>query len=188
VLVFILACNGHGQKPAPPVGVEDEIAQLRKQLESSPASASLHGQLAAMLAARGDWQESDREMGVAMQLDPDDAMLSIEAAQGYRVRGMADKAIALLKHSIEIDSKNPLTHFNLALIYEPRHDSEAATAEFRETERLINDLSLPASSPDPRNRIIKGTHGEIWYHDQFGKDYLLNGIVQPLQKKLGRGV
>ncbi len=185
-LVSILACNGQQQKAGKPIVVnpDDEISQLKKQLQRSPDSPDLHHQLALMLAMKGDWAGSDKEMSTAIRLDPHNPILFIEAANGYRARGLKAKAIEMLTRAVAIDPQNPLSHFFLGVMYERESSSDKAMAEFRETKRLIDTLSLPASTSDTRHRIIKGTQGETWYRDQFGKDYLLNDILKSLKKKL----
>jgi cytochrome c-type biogenesis protein CcmH/NrfG len=166
------------------VNPDDEIVRLNGQLQTSPDSPELHHQLALMLAIKGDWGGSDKEMSTAIRLDPHNPILFIEAAQGYRARGLRAKAIEMLTRAVAIDRQNPLSHFSLGLMYERESNPDKAMAEFRETKRLIDTLSLPTSAPDTRNRIIKGTQGETWYRDQFGKDYLLNEILESLRKKL----
>jgi tetratricopeptide (TPR) repeat protein len=185
-LASILSCNAQQQKPGKPMMVspDDEVVQLNKQLQTSPKSPELHRQLALILEMRGDWAGFDREMNTAIHLDPHDPMLLIEAAQGYRARGLNAKAIEILIRAVAIDPQNPLSHFSLGLMYERESNSDKAMAEFRETQRLVEKLSLPTSTADTRNRIIKGTNGETWYHDQFGKDYLLDAILKSLRKKL----
>lgn len=185
VLAIVVSCSSQDKKMASS-NVDDEIAHLKKELEASPRSATLHGQLAAMLATKGDWDASDKEMSIAVQLDAHDPMFYIEAAQRFRARQMLDKALEMAQRAVAVDAKNPLSHFNLALIYQSRSDRVRADGEFRETKRLIDEMSQPTSTPDVRNHIIKGPRGETWYHDQFGKDYLLDDIVKSLPRKLAQ--
>lgn len=186
IFVATTACGNQGQKSNPSPSVDDEIAQIKQQLKQTPNSSSLHGQLSAMLAAKWDWDGSDKEMKAAMRLDPNNPILYIEAAQRYRAQNEIPKALEMLKHAVGIDPKNPLSHFNLGLMYNYQSEREKAHSEFHEAQRLIDTLSLPSASPDVRNRIIKGPRNEIWYHDQFGKDYLLNDILGPLKKQLAQ--
>ena len=60
-LVFTLACSGQNRKTKPTENVDDAIADVKKQLESSPNSSTLHGQMATLLATKGDWEGSDKE-------------------------------------------------------------------------------------------------------------------------------
>ncbi len=186
LLASIVACKGQRQTAANSADADTEIAILEKQLKTSPNSASLHYQLGAMFAAKGDWARFDSEMGIAMQLDPHDPIVFIGAAQGYRARGLNANAIETLTRAVAIDPQNPLSHFYLGVTYERDSNSDKAMAEYREAKRLIDTLSAPTSSAEIRNRIVKGTQGETWYHDQFGKDYLLDQILKPLQKKLAK--
>ncbi len=188
VITLVSALAWSSQQPtgdkSTTVNPDDEIVRLNKQLQTSPDSADLHHQLALIFAMKGDWAGSDKEMSTAMKLDPHNPILFIEAAEGFRVRGLKAKAIEMLTRAVGIDPQNPLSHFFLGVMYERESTSDKAIAEFRETKRLIDTLSLPASAAGAGNRIIKGTQGETWYHDQFGKEYLLDGILKSLRKKL----
>lgn len=186
LLALIVACKRQRQTAANSTDVNVAIEDLEKQLKASPNSASIHYQLGAVFAAKGEWARSDNEMAVAMQLDPHDPTVFIGAAQGYRARGLSAKAIETLTRAVAIDPQNPLSHFFLGVMYERESNSDKAMAEYRETKRLIDTLSAPTSSTEIRSRIIRGTQGETWYFDQFGKDYLLDDILKPLQKKLSK--
>lgn len=186
LLLAIVGCTGEHRRIANDESVDSAIVDLKKQLEASPGSSSLHGELASMLAAKGDWEHSDKEMSTAIELDPRDATLYIGAAQSYRARGMKGKGIEMLNRALIIDTQNPLSHFFLGVMYEGQSEPGKALAEFHETKRLIDTLSLPASSPDLRNRIIRGTDDQTWYRDQFGKEYRLDDILKPLAKKLSQ--
>lgn len=185
-LAFVLSFSGQQQKSGDTPGIQSEIAALEKQLVTSPKSASLHEQMAVLLAAKGDHEAAEKETDVALRLDPNNPILFIEAAQRYSTQGMKPKAIETLNRAVAIDPRNPLSHFFLGVMYERQSNSDLALEEYRETKRLIDTLSLPTPSPDVRNRIIKGTNGETWYHDAFGKDYLLDEIMVPLKKKLSK--
>jgi len=69
-LTFVLACSGQQQKSGNAPSLQNEIDGLKKQLEASPNSASLHAQMAVLLAAKGDQEAADKETGVALRLDP----------------------------------------------------------------------------------------------------------------------
>src|SRR5260370_7667300 len=143
--------------------------------------------MGAVLGGKGDGDGSDIEMNVAMQLDPNNSILYIAAAQGYRARGLTAKAVEVLKRAVTVDPENPLAHFTLALMYEHQGDRDKATTEFNETDLLIDTLSLPKSTQHSSNRIINDTHGDTWYRDHFGKEYLLDDkILASLKKKLSK--
>ena len=184
VLGFLIACNGQQKPKSENFDVDTEIVQIKKQLEGSPNSSFLHEQLANLLAAKGDWEGSEKEMNAAMQLDPHNPLPCIEAALTYRVRGMTQKEQEMLNRAVAIDPENPLSHFVLGVMYERQSDAKNATAEFVETKRLIDTLSLPGSSMATVNRIVPGPRGETWYHDRFGHEFLLDSILAPLKKKL----
>jgi cytochrome c-type biogenesis protein CcmH/NrfG len=185
-MALVLACKGQQQKAGKTITVnaDNEIVELKKQLEKSPNSADLHRQLALMLAAKGDWEGSDKESSVAMQLDPHNPILCIEAAASYRTRGLTSKEAEMLNRAVAIDPRNPLSHFFLGVMYERQSDSEKAMVEFRETKRLIDSLSEAPPTLELRNRIVRREGGEAIYTDQFGKEYFLHSILEPLKKKL----
>ena len=185
-MVFVLACSSQLQKSGNTPSLESEIAGLKKQLETSPNSAYLHAQLAVLWSVQGDEEASDSETSAALRLDPNNPIFLIEAAQNYSARGMKPKAIEMLNRAVAVDPQNPLSHFSLGVMYERQSNTDRAFAEYRETKRLIDTLSLSAPSPGVRNQIIKGTDGETWYHDAFGKDYLLDEIIVPLKNKLSK--
>jgi cytochrome c-type biogenesis protein CcmH/NrfG len=187
LLCLVLACEGQQQPGnANTVNIDNEIARLKKQLKVSPKSSSLHEQLAAMLAGKGDWAESDKEMNLAIRLDPHNPVLLIEAAQGYSERSLMPKAIEMLRRAVAIDPKNPLPHFVLGVKYERQSDSTNAMTEYREAQRLIDTLSESTQTPGFRNRIVSDSDHQVWYIDQFDKHYLLNDILGPLKRKLSK--
>ena len=184
-LVFVLACTGQ-QKSGNTVRIEREIEGLKQQLRTSPNASSLHQQLSTLLAAKGDWETSDREMATAIQLNPNNATLYIEAARGYQLRGLAAKALETLDQAVAVDPQNPLSHFALAVMYEHESHSTKAKAEFREAQHLINTLSEPSQKPELRSRVVRGTDHETYYVDRFGKAYLLDDILGPLKKRVSQ--
>src|SRR5260221_13226743 len=88
-----------------------------------------------------------------------------------RVRGMAQQEREMLNRAVAIDPENPLSHFVLGVMYERQSDAKNATAEFVETKRLIDTLSLPGSSMATVNRIVPGPPGVTWYHYLFGHKF-----------------
>ena len=183
VLAFVPGCSSRPQN-GDSIPIDSDIAELKQQLQTSPDSPSLHHQLSALLAEKHDWEASDRESRTAMKLAPHDPMLWIDAAQTYRSRGLEAKALEMLNHAVEIDPLNPLSHFALGSLYERESNPAKAAAEFQETKRLVETLSLPSDTPEIRNRIVQGTRQEIYYIDQFGKEFLLGDLLKALKKKL----
>lgn len=47
------------------------IANVNKQLKGSSNSSDLHGQLALLAGVKKDWATFDREIEIAIRLDPD---------------------------------------------------------------------------------------------------------------------
>lgn len=92
MMAFVVACNAQQPRARATVNVDDEIAKLRKRLETSPTSASLHSQLAALFAAKGDWAQCENEIGKAMQLDPNNPTFYIEVAQPLRRARLSTKS------------------------------------------------------------------------------------------------
>ena len=100
------------------MNADENIVWLNSQLQKSPDSPDLHHQLALMLAMKGDWAGSDKEMSTAIRLDPQNPILFIEVANGYRARGLKAKAIEMLTRGVAIDPQNPLSHFFLGQLHE----------------------------------------------------------------------
>src|SRR5258708_37040785 len=98
-----------------------------------------------------------------------------------RVRGMAQQEREMLNRAVAIDPENPLSHFVLGVMYEIQSDAKNPAAEFVETKRLIDTLSLPGSSMATVNRIVPALHAESWYHERLALKFLLDSILAPLK-------
>lgn len=181
LLVSTVACRGGTQtagrnKDTP--NVDAEIAKIKEQLKAAPNSSDLHSQLSALAAIKGDWDTFEREIAIAIRLDPNRATNYFGAAEVYRQRGLTNKAFDMMKSAVAVDPQNPLSHFFLGLLYERQASSAEAKLEYQETKRLLDALRSPGRKSG--NRI----EGNIYY-DRLGNTYvLIDNLDELLQKRL----
>jgi tetratricopeptide (TPR) repeat protein len=180
LLISTLACHGQTQKtdgknPVP--DVKSEMAKIREQLKAAPDSSELHAQWSALAAAKGDWDTSEREISIAIRLDPNRVTNYFGAAEVFRHRGLTSRAFEMLRSAIAVDPQNPLSHFFLAVLYERTSDIPKAKVEYRETQKLLAALRSPGIRGGNR---IEGTT----YYDKLGNTYLLDDLDKRVDKHL----
>lgn len=123
-----------------------ELAARQKQLESNPNSAFLHNQVAIAYDALGDFEAFDREIKMAIKLDPGNPIDWYQAYAVYKRRHLKEKSVIALERALQIDPANPFGHYEKAGIFEDTRQWRQALKEYETTQQLLQNLKS-----DPRN-------------------------------------
>lgn len=154
-----------------------QIAELKKQLARDPNSAFLHNQIAAAYNALGDFPNSDREIHIAMQLDPDDPNDCYLAFAFYKQRHLRDKELSVLERALQIDPGNAFGHYEKAALLEDDKKWADALAEYQTTKRLVDWVK---ANPD-------NFGNNSWtYRDRLGAQYDVTWEISHIDDDLSR--
>jgi superkiller protein 3 len=107
-----------------------QLATLRGERESKDAGELY--QAANLGYERGDWQLAIRCYHLALELDPNVAVVHFELGCALDQLGRLDAAIASHERAIELDPKDARFHFNLAHCLLKHGELDDAIASFRE--------------------------------------------------------
>jgi len=139
-----------------------QLAATQKQLEREPNSSFLHGQAAVAYDALGDFENFDREIQMAMKLDPGNAMPCYMAYAVYKRRHLRDKAGSVLEAALKTDPGNPFGHYEKAAALEDSKDYQGALKGYETAEGLLQRVK-----GDPNN-----FQGNAWrYLDARGNPF-----------------
>lgn len=112
---------------------------FRKAIQLDPSYATAHQRYSLYLMARGQTDESIKEIQQALKLDP--LSVSMNFSEGWRLY-MArdfDRAVTQLKLAIDMDPSFALAHLVLGQTYEQKMEYTLATTELEKAARLMNN-------------------------------------------------
>lgn len=115
----------------------EQLAATKKKLEGDPNSSFLHGQAAVAYDALDDFENFDREIQLAMRLDPENTMPCYMAYAVYKRRYLEDKATSVLQTALKIDPRNPFGHYEKAAALENSKVYKGALKEYRTAKELL---------------------------------------------------
>ena len=121
-------------------GAEQEF---RKAIALNPNYATAHQWYSNYLTAASRFEESFREIRIARQLDPMDLMIRADEGLAYHLAGNDEKAIALLRQTVELEPNFPLARLYLALVAAKPGAMETSITESRKAMELME------GEPDP---------------------------------------
>jgi tetratricopeptide (TPR) repeat protein len=154
-----------------------QVAELKKRLAGDPNSAFLHNQIAVAYNALGDSPNSDREIRIAMKLNPDDPSDCYTAFAFYQQRHLKNKEMSVLKKALEIDPGNAFGHYERAGLLEDEKKWTDALTEYQATKRLADWVK---ANPDN----FKNT---VWtYTDRRGNPYDITWEISHVDDDLRR--
>jgi tetratricopeptide (TPR) repeat protein len=110
--------------------------EFQRSLTENPNYATAHSWFSVSLAAQGKYSEADAEAHRALEYDPLSPIIGSNAGWAVSLSGNADRAIEILKKTIEIDPGFARAHFRLGRAYEQKKDYTAAIAELRQAVSL----------------------------------------------------
>jgi tetratricopeptide (TPR) repeat protein len=122
-----------------------QLADIQKRLKEDPNSPFLHNQAAVAYDALGDFDNFDREIHLAMKLEPENSINYYMAYGVYKRRHLRDKQISVLEKALQIDPDNPIGHYEKAAIFEDDKKWADALTEYQTTKTLLERVK---SDPD----------------------------------------
>jgi tetratricopeptide (TPR) repeat protein len=120
---------------------------IRKNLKLDPQNASLHGQAASLYDSVDDFKSFEREIQIAMRLDPGNPMDYYIAYAVYKRRHLREKQASALETALKLDPANPFGHYQKAGMSENDKDWQKALEEYRATQEFLQRVV----QSDPHN-------------------------------------
>jgi chemotaxis protein methyltransferase CheR len=129
------------------------VTKLKQKITSDPKFAPAHSLLGHAYANLGRWDEAKQACEQAIKLNQllTDAYLTL--ALVYQNENKIDLAIDHLKKATYLDHKNPLTYFNLGMLYNKNGQTSQAKRAFQVVVKILEKW--------PANKVVPGTEGEI---------------------------
>ena len=110
----VLALNGLGLAFAAQERYPEAIATLNRGLDFAPMDASLHADLALVLAHEGETDEAIKHFEIAVRSRPDDADSHNNLAIVLAAKGRYDEAVGHFRKALEVDPEHETAPANLA--------------------------------------------------------------------------
>jgi TolB-like protein/DNA-binding SARP family transcriptional activator len=144
---------------------------IRDMREATTRALALDSTLGEAHAALGivrlfwdwEWEEAERALLRAVELNPSDAHAYHHLANSHRAMGRLDEALATRKRAVELDPVNPRTIILLAADYLIPGQYDSAIAVYRRAHQL-----------DPSHTLFLGRTGP-WLPTGPGEVYLWQG-------------
>ncbi len=114
-------------------------ALARHSIEKNPDDFESHYNLAAMLQARGEWEQAVKEYESALRVRPQDAVVNNALGGVLLARGRLDEAIIHLGAAVKNRPNYFDSHYNLGNALASKGDFGAAAVQFRTATRLKPD-------------------------------------------------
>jgi len=133
-----------------PTGRKAE-AELQAALAEMPDFVRARAGLAAIFAARGEFDEAEAELGAADRLEPDSPEVAMSWAGYYARRHMGEEAIAKAQQAVRLSSESMSSLLGLAGVYR-------ATARFDDMRATL-DKVLAMEEASSMTQEIKAMFG-----------------------------
>jgi TolB-like protein/Flp pilus assembly protein TadD len=118
------------------------MALLDSALELNPSFEFARRARALTLASLGRLEEARRDIDVALEVDPLNAMVVHTAGDVYRWLGETERAVALYRETIELDAGNPLGRQSLGMWRCRAGEAEDGLTALREARAISEDDPL----------------------------------------------
>jgi tetratricopeptide (TPR) repeat protein len=169
-----------------PTDQQAEIRDLLSKLQTNPKSSFLHNQLAVLYSASGNLAGFEKEINIAIELEPMDPINYFQAAVVYGRNRDEKKQILMLEKAIKLDPHNPVFRFERARAYEVKGLHHRAKQEYLEARQLLahgvqTGKESQADHVLRNARIVEGT-----YYDSFNNAYSVENLAAGIEKALLR--
>ncbi len=135
--------------------------EYRISIQKSPGHATAHHWLGEFLCLMGRFDEGERELAIAAEIDPLSAMIAVDTAQSAYFQKQYDRSIQILRGVLKFDPTFGAAHEYMAKAYLMKGMRPEALAEARlagnpqGTRPLETYWSVLTSEPKDRNRAIE---------------------------------
>jgi Flp pilus assembly protein TadD len=120
---------------------DDAIATIRKAAALSPNDATLHGGLGRLLLQRRDFSGAEKELKIALTLDPTGMVYLKDLSSTYYLGGNYPAALATMDEIAKVETPVPLSWFIRALCYDKLNQPKPALAAYEKFLQLTPDKS-----------------------------------------------
>lgn len=118
------------------------MAALDAAVEMNPSYEFARRARSLTLASLGRLGEAKRDIDVALEVDPLNAMVAHTAGNIYRWRGDGERAVALYREAMELDAGNPLGGQSLGMWHCRSGETEKGLTLLREAAAVSLDDPL----------------------------------------------
>ncbi|HMA29811.1 MAG TPA: hypothetical protein VKS23_08105 [Thermoanaerobaculia bacterium] len=129
---------------------------LLERLEKTPNDASLHNDLACLIARDGFWRDALREFGVAAKLDKADGRPLFNAGLVHAMRGEWRSAASSFRKAVSRTPGNWAGWWMLGFAEEQRGNESAAVAAYKTSLRVDTSLFDVRKNPYAARTRLKG--------------------------------
>ncbi|MCM3875432.1 MAG: tetratricopeptide repeat protein [Thermoanaerobaculia bacterium] len=129
---------------------------LLERLEKAPNDASLHNDLACLIARDGFWRDAFREFGIAAKLDKTDGRPLYNAGLVHAMRGEWGGAASSFKKAVSRAPGNWAAWWMLGYAEERRGNDSAAIAAYKTSLRVDTSLFDVRRNPFAAYTRLKG--------------------------------
>jgi tetratricopeptide (TPR) repeat protein len=118
---------------------DDAIATIRKAVALSPKDATLHGGLGRLLLERREFAGAEKELKIALALDPASVVYLKDLSSTYYLGGNYPAALASMDEIAKVETPVPLSWFIRALCYDKLNQPKPALAAYEKFLQLTPD-------------------------------------------------
>ena len=120
--------------------------EFMRAIELNQGYADAHYSYAYMLMHMARFEESIREMKLALELDPLSLIINRNLGQLFYRARQYDQAIKALQKTLEMDPNFSMTHFYLGTTYLQKSMYKEALAEFKKEKEIKKGVYLHADA------------------------------------------
>lgn len=120
----------------------DAEAEYKRAIESNPNYATARHWYGVYLSSMGRFDESVRELKVALELDPVSPIINTGLGRAYYSAREYDRAIEQYRKTLDMEPNFAEAHFQLALAYEGKHMYDEAATEYEKSAQLFDDKTM----------------------------------------------
>lgn len=126
-------------------------AAYRRALELNPSDASSHHRLWGLLALLGRWDEAERELATAVELDPLSVSIATNIGQHRGLRGDLEGAIRALEGALRLQPGYGVAHGHLWTVY---HELGREPERGRSLVRMLRHLGFETSARAAESALV----------------------------------
>ena len=135
--------------------MDSALAWSNRMVEYAPENPWGHFYLGSSYVGLNDLEKAEAAYGKAGTLNPGFAMKQYRLAHTYRLRGMYDKAVAVLESILDQNAQEVSAHYDLGINYDLMGEGTKARNHYLEYGE-VSEKWLDEHSDDPKTYIYNG--------------------------------